>query len=323
MKKHMKCLFAISMAFQASSIAAVRAEWSGNVAGETARNVSSDVEADNGSVASEDMLNDSSKAVAAEAKPWASPQPTLHNNNIINVETGSQARSDARNDARNESRNDNRQYQVARREEVALRGRVEELEYVERRSYSNYSVGITPMLGATVWRGPWKMNLTNDYSTGLALDFPVTSIFSIEAEGGYGSYQIAYATPTGPYGHRFEQYLLGVNGKLYLGRARFRPYFGIGMDAILYRGMNYGPSAPNGFAFRGYDQWIGAGQLLTGADFHVTEGVALGVRLTYSQPLINRPVATNAGVFAAPGTEEAAAIDTGFYRALGTVKVSF
>jgi hypothetical protein len=207
----------------------------------------------------------------------------------------------------------------------------DELETAERREREVPSVAIIPMLGTSAFSGRWSINTSNDYNFGLAVEAPISRLFSIEAEGAYGSYQLAYTntvSPNAAFAHRFDQYLLGANGKLYFWQAMFRPYVGAGLDAVYYSGMNHGPYDPNPLTrMASYNQLIGAGQLLAGMDVALAQSISVGVRGSWLVPFINTPTTGDtvgaAGPGAAPGYEEANLINASFYRVQGTVRIAF
>lgn len=176
------------------------------------------------------------------------------------------------------------------------------------------TVSFIPMLGGSVYGGQWSNHITNNYTSGLALDISVHKKFSIELEGSHGNYDISYGTIYGVVYHGFNQYTLGGNLKLMpLDHHIFQPWLGVGLMGIYFENM---------FGYNLRNEWVGAGQLMAGADIMISEGVALGARASYIRPLFNRPTTLDNGVVNAPGFEEAAAINQGFFRFMGTVKVS-
>jgi hypothetical protein len=71
-----------------------------------------------------------------------------------------------------------------------------------------------------------------------------------------------------------------------------------------------------------YDHVLGSAQLLVGADVMVSSSVGIGVRGAWLIPVINRPLEADVGNKAAPGFEEAAAMNTSFYRIMGSVSIA-
>lgn len=175
---------------------------------------------------------------------------------------------------------------------------------------------LTPMIGGTGYATRWNEHIGNSYTFGLALDVPLNGYLSAEIEGSYGRFDISYLSLI----HNFNQYTMGGSLKVSpLAHKIFHPYAGAGMLAVDYDNMLgfhdgiYGP----------YNQWIGSLQGFLGCDASVTQELALGIRGSYVIPVINRPTTLDNGYSSAPGYEEAAAINTSFYRVMGTVRVSF
>src|SRR5688572_14989534 len=46
-------------------------------------------------------------------------------------------------------------------------------------------IGLTPMIGGSMYSGAWGDHIGNSYTFGLATDIPVSPYFSAEVEGGY------------------------------------------------------------------------------------------------------------------------------------------
>jgi hypothetical protein len=191
-----------------------------------------------------------------------------------------------------------------------------------RDPYRQYmEMSLTPMIGWQQYYGSWGQQIYNNYSFGLSLEIPLHPIFSLEVEGSYAQNKINWAGP-GPISpfmglHNFNQYSLGLNGKLYIVRSRvFNPYVGAGILASLFDGLwsirRYGY----------YSQATGSGQLMAGVDINLFKNVAIGARGSLVVPVIT-PFVPNNGYVAAPGFEDASAISTAYFRAMGTVKVSF
>lgn len=180
-------------------------------------------------------------------------------------------------------------------------------------SDSSQALTITPMVGTLGYVGRWGRHVDNRYAFGLALEQPLGERFGVELEGDYSRSYISYSS----FGHYFNRYGLAGNGKLYLMRGTFNPYVGAGLQANLYQNMSQGPTFP-----ANYDHWLGSGQVMAGGDVKVSNGVMIGVRGAYSHPLINKPLTVHNQVQSFPRYEESAAINTGFYRVLGAVKVN-
>jgi len=177
------------------------------------------------------------------------------------------------------------------------------------------SIAITPMIGSLMYVGPWNNHIGNSYLLGLGLEVPLTRIFSLELEGSYADNNITYFN----YIHDFQQYSLGGHAKFYLFRGPIRPFLGMGLMGLYYEDMSLGVTAPNRF----YNQWVGAGDLLAGAEVEITDNIAVGGRAAWIVPIFNRPLTSDNGYMSMPGFEESAAINTTFVRLMGTVKVSF
>lgn len=176
-------------------------------------------------------------------------------------------------------------------------------------------ISIIPMLGTGFFSGSWYNHVYNTYSMGLALDLPVTNHFSIEAEGGYGKYNVSYAL----YSHDFNQYTVGGSGKFYLSRSMIQPYLGLGMLAINFDNMSYGPAA----YYQRYNRWMGAVQAMVGADVSISDQIAFGVRGAWLVPAVNRASVQSYGPYSLPYSEEAALMNTSQVRVMGTVRLAF
>lgn len=182
-------------------------------------------------------------------------------------------------------------------------------------SSSHYQkVALIPMIGGSGFNGRWYDHISNSYTFGLALDVPVSETFSCEIEGAYAKYNIAYSY----FAHDFNQYTIAGNGKIYLSRGVLQPYAGLGVAGLYYQNMTRGPSYPVR-----YNQWVGAGQALVGADVKVSEQLAVGIRGTWVLPLFNRPATIDNGYYAFPYYEEASAMNSTFFRVMGSAKLSF
>lgn len=176
-----------------------------------------------------------------------------------------------------------------------------------------YRVSLIPMVGGSVYSGQWGNHIGNAYTFGLITDVPLTPYLNLEILGSYGQYNISYAF----YGHNFQQYEIGGDLKVYLTRGLFRPYLGGGVSGIHFANMTTGP-----LTRIPYNQWVGFGQIMGGADIEVSEGIAIGGRAQWYLPMFNRPYTVDNGFLSAPGFEEAAAINTSFYRFMATLKVA-
>lgn len=188
---------------------------------------------------------------------------------------------------------------------------------------SEKAVRITPMVGASLYHGSltrqhsWGDNIRNQYSFGIALEFPMSRYFSIETEGGYANYRIAYTPNIGPaVGYAFNQYVLGANGKIYLIDTKLRPYVGAGLAALIFDNM----SRADGLGGRvPYNPVMGSANLMAGLDYAVSDSVSIGGRASWLLPVMNRPMTVDNGMTSAPGFEEAAVLNTSLYRIMGTV----
>jgi hypothetical protein len=174
---------------------------------------------------------------------------------------------------------------------------------------SSRPVSITPVAGATAFQGAWYNHISNRGTVGLILDIPIFSILSIEAEAQYGRFNLSYSN----YSHNFSQYTGGANAKVTLGNGLFQPYLGAGMMAVYYQGM-----ANTGYTNNIANQMVGAAQVVAGLDLNILGGVAIGARGELLHPVTNLPQ-VNGGL----GSQDAAAMNSNFYRIMGTVKVSF
>jgi hypothetical protein len=341
--KHTMMVLLVGLAIQASSAAAVRAESSGRSgAPAPVRSIDADSDTDTDVVSSPVSTEDEARASSTDAATSsAQPITEIHNNNNIQVETTSAAQNATAADttaqaaAQADAQQNQKQKQKQANPDTQLAYNNDhhdgELEMAEHHEHETPSVAIIPMIGTSAFSGRWSINTSNDYNFGLGLEFPVTRLFSIEGEGSYGSYQLAYTNTVAPgpgFRHHFDQYLMGANAKLYFWQAMLRPYVGAGLDAIYYANMNRGPYDPNPFSrLQSYNQMIGAGQLLAGLDCAFSQSISIGVRGSWLVPFINTPPTGDtvgvAGPGAAPGYEEANLINASFYRVQGTVRVAF
>jgi hypothetical protein len=185
--------------------------------------------------------------------------------------------------------------------------------YAQVKTGTSLPISITPMAGGTAYAGAWNSHIHNSYTLGVAMELSIISSLAIEAEVATGRYYIAYSN----YGHNFTQYTYGGTAKVYLTRGVVQTYLGAGVLGLTYENMTYGPNSSST-----YDQYIGAGQAIAGAELAVTSNLSIGIRGSYIAPLFNRPQAISNGANAAHGYEEASAMDTAMYRCLGTVKIS-
>ena len=178
-----------------------------------------------------------------------------------------------------------------------------------------FKARLTPMVGGSLYSNYWNsVNVTNSFSLGLGLEIPVSYLTSVEAEGDYSRNWISYYTyATGSnVSHHFGQASLGGNLKFYLTKQVFRPYVGAGLMALNYHHMY--SSAYNYY----YDQWVGAGQLIAGADIAVSDKITIGARGAWIVPMFNRADA-GYGNLTQGGYEEASVINNSFYKILGTI----
>lgn len=185
--------------------------------------------------------------------------------------------------------------------------------------YRQHRLGLTPLIGGSWYATNWNDHIGNNYTFGLILDIPMNSYLDFELEGGYARYNISYGYAPGmpPYSHYFNQYLFGSNLKTYLIRGDFRPFIGGGLMGVCYENMSRGPAMPVA-----YNQCIGSAQLLAGAEFDVSRDIALGVRGAWLIPMFNRPYTMSNAYTSAPGYEEAAAINTSFYKLMATMRIA-
>lgn len=182
-------------------------------------------------------------------------------------------------------------------------------------SPSSLSASIIPTIGGTAYTGDWYDHVRNSYTFGLILDVPASDRLSIEVEGTYGQSHATYSN----YGHDFNQYSIGGNGKYFLSRNVLQPYIGAGMTALFYENMSFGPTFPNAR----YSQWMGAAQAIAGLDVEVSRNTAVGVRGQWVVPIVNRPGVIDNGTFAYPRYEDASLMNNTFFRFMGTARLMF
>jgi len=185
---------------------------------------------------------------------------------------------------------------------------------VASEAVSSRPVSITPVAGVTAFQGSWYNHVSNRGTVGLILDIPLISILSLEVEGQYGRFNLSYSN----YGHNFNQYTGGANGKVTLSQGILQPYLGAGMMAVYYEGMNTGNTYMNNNGGGSTSRVVGAAQAMAGLDLKLLGGIALGARGEILHPMSNLPQMSG-GL----GAQDAGAMRSNFYRILGTVKVSF
>ncbi len=198
---------------------------------------------------------------------------------------------------------------------------------IQATSSPSKAVSLIPMVGGAFYQNTnrynnWSDHITNNHTFGLALDIPITQKLSFELEGARGDYDISYGLYDN-YGnfsnryvyHSFQVYSLGGNLKLFpLNHAIFQPFLGLGMLGMWFQNIN---------GYNLNDPFVGSGQLMAGSDFVVSEGWALGIRGAWIVPMFNKPDAFSNvyGNTSAQGFEEASAVNSNFFRLLGTLRV--
>lgn len=184
-----------------------------------------------------------------------------------------------------------------------------------KQSSSTNTVGISliPMGGGTIYQGQWSGHIRNNYTLAVALELSIIPLLSLEAEVGQGRYYISYSD----YGHSFTQYTYGGSAKFYLTRGLVQTYLGGGILGISYQNMTYGVNS-----MTTYDQTVGAGQAIAGAEIALSNNVAIGGRGSYIVPLFNRPQVLSGGGYAYPAYEDSSAMDTAMFRLMGTLRIS-
>lgn len=179
------------------------------------------------------------------------------------------------------------------------------------------TASIQPMIGLTSYTGSWQNLVTSRGNVGLILDLPVSSVVSVELETGLGQYQTKYTSRGAAVSHKFNQGLVGMNGKIYLGQSFIRPYLIAGFSGLYYDTMYRDARV----ASTKYDQWVGAAQAGVGGELALSTNFGVGLRASYFLPTVNRPsVKTNQGS-ALEGYEDAALMDNGFYRAMAFIRL--
>jgi outer membrane protein W len=196
-------------------------------------------------------------------------------------------------------------------------------KYHGESDYEKYKFSLSPLIGGTGYTGNWYSHISNKYTFGLAAEYHFTPYIAGELEAGYAQYNIGYAPGmapwTGGFTHNFDQWDVGLSGKVYpLPYSRFKPFVGIGLMVVDYEHMRYQVANP----FSQYGATIISTQLMAGMDVNVNDRVSLGARGSYVIPTFNTPATSQTpwGT-ASPGFEEADAINTGFFRVMGNVKV--
>lgn len=178
---------------------------------------------------------------------------------------------------------------------------------------SSSGIAIIPMFGASTYSGRWSNHIGNAYTIGIALEVPVSERFSMELEGSRAESNVTYSS----FMHDFNQYTLGGNGKFYLNNSQnsIRPYLGAGILGVYFENMRS--------QWMTYHHWLGAGELLAGSDVRITDTLSLGARGAWIVPLFNRPQTLDNGYQSLPPYEENGAINTSFFKLMGTMKVNF
>jgi hypothetical protein len=192
---------------------------------------------------------------------------------------------------------------------------------------TSHSMRITPMVGSGDYLGQWSLPNKNNYSLGVAVELLNDSPLAIEIEGGYANHSLAYTSLAEPsmgfatarlMAHNFDVFTIGANAKVYIHRGTLRSYIGGGLAGVYYSRMQQ--RMPGDFV-REFDAIVGSGQLLGGAEVALSKEAAVGIRGSWTVPLLNRPVTRDNGMNSAPGFEEAALINTSYYKIMGTVSV--
>ncbi len=180
--------------------------------------------------------------------------------------------------------------------------------------HPEHRLALIPMMGVSGWTGRWNQHVTNSLAYGLILEAPISRNFSLEIEGSYAQYNISYSS----FGHNFDLYGLGGNGKIYLARGTFSPFIGAGLMGLYFDNMSRGPSYP----YQGYNHWLGSLQLMAGGDIALSRDISLGLRGAYVRPLFNQPATFTSGYYTNAGFEESAAINSAFFRLMGAVRIA-
>lgn len=178
---------------------------------------------------------------------------------------------------------------------------------------------LAPQVGTTGYIGATKNQISSYASVGAALDIPISNKVSAELEGGYTKHEMSYVMPSRGnelLKHDFETISIGANGKYYFSRKTFSPYVGLGIAGTCFQNLSLGALNPTSR----YNDWVGMGQLIAGLDVNLSSSFSIGVRGSGVAPLFSRPDVRESGGASLPGYEEAAAVSSVFYRALGTVR---
>jgi hypothetical protein len=177
-------------------------------------------------------------------------------------------------------------------------------------------IRISPFLGRLSFEGPWANHVNNRFSTGLLMDYILTSSTSIEIEGSYAKSHVTYDS----FSHPFSQYGVGGYFRVNLADTEIvQPYMSAGIGWNYFEGMSHGPRYL--FVPR-YNDWLISGGLNVGMNFRVTRKTALGIRGSYAASLLHRPDLIESGLRATPYYEEASLMNTSFYRLMALVQVS-
>lgn len=176
------------------------------------------------------------------------------------------------------------------------------------------SISVIPMGGGIIFAQSWSHHVKNRSTIGLSFEIPITNNIALEGQGFYGSYYVSYSY----FGHNFNIGGLGGNAKLYFLKGTFNPFINVGLMWLNYSNMRGGPTYPYY-----YNKNIGSGELGVGGEVEVASNLYFGLRGSLLWPLLNRPYTLDNGLTSAPGFEEAALINTSFYKFMGSIKFTF
>lgn len=177
------------------------------------------------------------------------------------------------------------------------------------------SVRLAPMVGSLHYEGAWSSHVSSHFATGILLSRPLVDAARVEMDLGFARFGTSYYG----IGHTVHQAGGGAHLRLDLiDGAIVTPYIGGGLGMNYFIGLSSGP-------YSTYNDWLVSGILSLGGDISVTRTVSLGLRGSYYAPAFHRPhtaqIGGNAGNTAAPGYEDAAMLNTGFYKFMGLVSI--
>lgn len=170
------------------------------------------------------------------------------------------------------------------------------------------SVRLAPNVGVVQFEGAWRHHINSRYSLGFLLTRELIEMTAIELDMNFSRFVVSYNGE----GHVVSQVGTNTAFRLYLLENKvISPYMSAGLGGNFFSGLRQGGQT--------YNEWIVSGMLAIGTDVAISQGIALGLRGSYHAPAFHRPYTEN--TTSSTGHEDAAILNTGFYRAMALVSV--